>query len=428
MKKLFKLLITRIFVKQNNKIISKYQPKIIVVVGSIGKTSTKLAIANILSKKYRVQYENGNYNVPLSVPFVLTGQRLPRLTSLAGWLRAYRHGQKILRGGLNYDIVVLEYSIDHVGEMNQFSVFPPADYLVVSAIAPEHMENLLDIETVAKEELKATNYSKYILFNSNTVNKEFINKYGNTSANYQSYGEHSSADFVQYKTKNNGRYYLKLVNRQNQTLADAPTNMIAKHSLDALSAAAVIAGELNVPENDINQALKEFSNPSGRMSILSGKQQSLIIDDSYNSSPEAVIAALDALYSLDYINKIAILGNMNELGDYSAAAHKAVGAYCDPKKIDLVITIGPDANQYLAKAAQENGCQVITTNSPAAAGKLALEQFKNKSAILVKGSQNKVFAEEAIKPLLLNSEDITKLVRQSDYWMNLKRSQFSDIS
>jgi UDP-N-acetylmuramoyl-tripeptide--D-alanyl-D-alanine ligase len=172
LKKAFKLLITKIFVSQTNKILTKYNPKIIVVVGSIGKTSTKLAIAKILAKKFRVQVEEGNYNVPLSVPFVLTGQRLPSLLSIPGWIRAYRKGQKILKDDFNYDVVVFEYSIDHVGEMDEFKVFPSADFVVVSAIAPEHMENLYDIETVAKEELKATYFSKNIIFNSNTVKSD----------------------------------------------------------------------------------------------------------------------------------------------------------------------------------------------------------------------------------------------------------------
>jgi UDP-N-acetylmuramoyl-tripeptide--D-alanyl-D-alanine ligase len=427
LKKAFKLLITKIFVSQTNKILTKYNPKIIVVVGSIGKTSTKLAIAKILAKKFRVQVEEGNYNVPLSVPFVLTGQRLPSLLSIPGWIRAYRKGQKILKDDFNYDVVVFEYSIDHVGEMDEFKVFPSADFVVVSAIAPEHMENLYDIETVAKEELKATYFSKNIIFNSNTVKKRYIEKYGNKKATYESYGENNSSDFMQKKTTKQGRYELELI--QNKSIiASSDTQMIAEHSLDALSAGAIIANKLGISIDEINSAISEITNPAGRMNTLMGKQGSLIIDDSYNASPEATIAALDALYEVHGTKKIAILGNMNELGDYSQEAHELVGSYCDPKKLDLVITIGPDANKFLAEAAQERGCKVVTANSPVEAGEIVLKTLIANSVVLVKGSQNKVYAEEAIKTLLANPEDSYKLVRQSESWLNIKRNQFPDIS
>ncbi len=427
MKKIFKLLITKIFVRQNNRIISKYKPIIIVVVGSIGKTSTKLAIASVLSQKYKVQYENGNYNVPLSVPFVLTGQRLPGLTSLLGWIKAYKKGQDILKNGFNYEVVVLEYSIDHVNEMDDFKVFPKADYLVVSAIAPEHMENLFDIDTVAKEELKATKYSENILFNSNTVKQEYIDKYSEKVASYESYGESKSSTYIQSKSKINNRYHLKLRDEHNNEIVNTSTNMIAAHSLDSISAAAVIAVKLEMSKQNIEEAVKNFNNPSGRMSLIDGINESLIIDDSYNSSPEAAIAALTALYSLDNKNKIAILGNMNELGAYSEEAHNIVGEYCNPKFLDLLITIGPDANTYTAPAAEKNGCKVFTATSPVEAGKIALDFLSQNSAILVKGSQNKVFAEESIKPLLNNPKESSLLVRQSDYWMQIKRRQFSDV-
>jgi UDP-N-acetylmuramoyl-tripeptide--D-alanyl-D-alanine ligase len=427
LKQLFKLLITKLFVRQTNKILARYKPKIVVVAGSIGKTSTKIAIAKILSGKYRVQYEEGNYNVPISVPFVVTGQRLPNLTSISGWIRAYHKGRKMLKNGFNYDVVVLEYSIDHIGEMDEFRHFPVANYVVLTAIAPEHMENLVDIETVAKEELKVTNYANTVIYNLNTVNKKFIEKYGQPNAAYESYGESKSSTYVQNKIRSGSNFTLEL-SHNNIKIASTSTKMIARHSLDALSAATIVANKFGLTENEINFALQAFSNPSGRMNILEGKQNSLIIDDSYNSSPEAVIAALEALYEIKGKQKIAILGNMNELGDFSEEAHRAVGHYCDPKKLDLLITIGPDANRYLAEAAKSNGCQVITTKSPVEAGTTALKQIKPNSIFLIKGSQNKVFSEEAIKLLLSNPKDSQKLVRQSNYWMNIKRNQFSDIS
>jgi UDP-N-acetylmuramoyl-tripeptide--D-alanyl-D-alanine ligase len=161
------------------------------------------------------------------------------------------------------------------------------------------------------------------------------------------------------------------------------------------------------------------------MQILPGIKNSTLIDDTYNSSPVAVRAALDVLYAGDAPQRIAILGGMNEMGDYSPQAHKEVGAYCDPKKLDWVVTIGPDAKQYLAPAAKEQGCQVKSFLSPYDAGHFVAGLLKESAVVLAKGSQNRVFAEESLKELLANPEDASKLVRQSRHWQDVKAKQFS---
>jgi UDP-N-acetylmuramoyl-tripeptide--D-alanyl-D-alanine ligase len=163
------------------------------------------------------------------------------------------------------------------------------------------------------------------------------------------------------------------------------------------------------------------------MRRLVGINNSTIIDDTYNASPEAVSAALKTLYRLDAPQKIAVLGNMNELGKFSAEAHRQIGEQCDPKQLDLVVTIGPDANKYLAPAAEKKGCKVGTFSDPYQAGEFVKLQIKPGALVLVKGSQNKVFAEEAVKTLLADPVDASKLVRQSRYWMKIKAKNFKWI-
>ena len=115
---------------------------------------------------------------------------------------------------------------------------------------------------------------------------------------------------------------------------------------------------------------------------------------------------------------------MNELGEVSESAHIEVGQYCDPSKLSLLITIGEDSEKYIASEAKKRGVNVKSFNSPIEAGKYLKELIKPNSVILVKGSQNRVFAEEAIKYILDNKADAKKLVSQSDYWLNIKRKQF----
>jgi UDP-N-acetylmuramoyl-tripeptide--D-alanyl-D-alanine ligase len=176
--------------------------------------------------------------------------------------------------------------------------------------------------------------------------------------------------------------------------------------------------------DQIAKGLANIKPVPGRMQRLRGVEGSLIIDDSYNSSPDAAKLALDYLYSINAPQKIAVLGNMNELGGYSKQAHEEIGSYCDPKQLELVITIGPDANNFLAKAAEAKGCRVERFDNPYKAGDFIRPLVKQGAAILVKGSQNKVFAEEAIKPLLADQADSEKLVRQTPQWLNVKRGAF----
>jgi UDP-N-acetylmuramoyl-tripeptide--D-alanyl-D-alanine ligase len=115
---------------------------------------------------------------------------------------------------------------------------------------------------------------------------------------------------------------------------------------------------------------------------------------------------------------------MNELGGYSQREHKMIGEHCDPRELSLVVTIGPDANKFLAPAAAGNGCEVKTFNNPYDAGEYVKPIVEPGAVILVKGSQNKVFAEEAAKILLADPKDSSKLVRQTPYWMKMKKASF----
>jgi UDP-N-acetylmuramyl pentapeptide synthase len=192
-----------------------------------------------------------------------------------------------------------------------------------------------------------------------------------------------------------------------------------------LLAAAAVARIIGLNEEELSRGLKEVKPFAGRMQILDGKKGSTIIDDTYNASPAAVIAALDVLYSVKATQRIAILGNMNELGGYSQQAHEEVGAYCRSDLLDLVVTIGADVEKYLVPVAKAKGCTVQSFASPYDAGAYVLTALQEGAVILAEGSQNRVFAEEAVKLLLENPADNGKLVRQSDDWLQIKQKQFS---
>lgn len=429
MKNWAKKILANIFISQARKILLKYDVKVIVVAGSVGKTNTNSAITEILSSKYRVQHQRGNvYNIPLVAPFVITGQQLPKLTSLFGWYKCWRVGQNILKKGYDYDVVVLEYGIDRVGEMLEFAPLCSPDIAVVTAVAPEHMEFFGDIETVAREELSISKYAKNILINQDSVDKKYVNKYAEPDATIKYIGIGKGDYCINADRDKTGKYIMELTDNQGKTLCQSATNMIGIHNIYALAFASIIGHKMGLHRSEIERMIAQYTNFRGRMRVFDGKNGSTVIDDTYNSSPVAAIAGLKTLYDISATNKIALLGNMNELGEYSKKAHEEVGQYCDPKKLDLVITLGADANKYTAGQAEQNGCRVYRAKSPVEAGEYILKNLNQKTVVLAKGSQNGVYAEEAVKLMLRYPKDTQNLVRQSPTWLAKKQKQFPEIS
>lgn len=422
MKQSVKSFITRIFVRQMQQIIKKHKPIIVAVVGSVGKTSTKLAIAKVLSEKYRVLVQQGNYNTPIAVPFIFLDRPLPTLHNPFSWFKAYLKGQKVLKGQFPYDVVVIELGSDQPGDLAEFKPILQPDIGVVTAISPEHMEFFGAVDAVAAEEFTIASYVKKLVINLDDIDSKYVAKYtARINIPVKSYGFSGAADCK--ISSQTGKVTFAVGDKTIQS----NTSLIAKHSLSATGAAALVASELGLSPTQIAAGVAKVRPFAGRMQLLKGIKNSTIIDDSYNASPLAVKAALETLLSINAPQRIALLGNMNELGDTSKQAHEQIGKMCDPKKLDLVVTLGPDANKYIAAVAEKNGCQVLRADSPYKAGRVIEQHLKDGAYVLIKGSQNGVFSEEAIKPLLADPADVSKLVRQTKFWLTKKHQAFADF-
>lgn len=423
MKQFVKRNLTALYVSQMQRIIKKHKPIVVAVAGSVGKTSTKLAIATVLSEKYRVLVQNGNYNVALSVPFIFFDRELPSLTNPFSWFSAWLHAEKVVRGPFPYDIVVIELSPDELDQDVAFKDIINPDITVLTAVSAEHMEYFSTLDTIAEKEFAIATHCRKLLLGSDDIDATYINRYTKDSVQpVLRYGFVSPADCLITQVPNDTKT-VQLHFKDGSELV-AQSSLIAKHSLKSLAAAVLIAKELSLTNEQIVAGTANVVPFAGRMQLLKGIKDSTIIDDSYNASPLAVAAALETLQSVDAPQRIALLGNMNELGDMSKDAHEQIGTLCDAQKLDLVVTLGKDANQYTATVAEQNGCKVVRTNSPYEAGKVIADNLQTGAYVLIKGSQNGVFSEEAIKSLLADPNDASKLVRQSAYWFAIKRKQF----
>jgi UDP-N-acetylmuramoyl-tripeptide--D-alanyl-D-alanine ligase len=406
------------------KYLKKHKPILVLITGSVGKTSTKHAIATVLSEKYRVRAEMGNHNTELSVPPAILGVEYPAdVHSIKQWWNVLQAMNLRIRGERDAEVIVQELGTDRPGDVAAFSRYLKADIAVVTAVSEEHMEHFETLDAVAREELSIAAHAKLTVVNRDDIAEGFA-KYAETSA-INTYGLGEKAEYrliAEPASPLDGRIG-RLVTPEWGELT-VTMQLVGDHSLKAAVGAACVGAKLGLTSQEIANGISKIKPVAGRMRLLRGFQDSTIIDDTYNASPLAVAAALKTLYSVEAPQRIAILGSMNELGQSSAQAHERVGSLCDPKRLAWVITIGEDAEKYLAPAALKNGCQVKSFRDPYQAGGFAHSVLEPGAVILAKGSQNGVFAEEAVKILLRDVEDEEQLVRQSPEWLEKKTALF----
>jgi len=413
-----RVLICGVFEWQVRRLRRRHHFKVVAVVGSVGKTSTKLAIADLLGQTMRVRHQAGNYNDRVTVPLVLFGLTLPPLYNIFAWAKAFGAAQAQISLSYPYDVVVVELGTDGPGQIAEFAYLRP-DITVVTAVSPEHMEYFGTLDAVAAEELSVFDYSKRVLVNGDDIAGTYLagrsfTEYSLTSAQAE-YGAAAKPKGLAGQT-----LQLRLL----KASLEADIAYVGEPGAKVALAAAAVADMLGVKPADIAAGLPQLKPFAGRMQILTGVSDATLIDDTYNASPLAVKAALDTLYAARAKQRIAILGSMNELGVQSHKAHWEIGEYCDPKKLSLVVTIGHDAKRWLAPAAEKRGCDVHEFSDPFEAGEFVKSKLQTGAVVLAKGSQNGVFAEEALKPLLADMADEAKLVRQSPHWLKVKAKQF----
>lgn len=418
-KKAARSLVCSVLEWQVRQLRARHRITVVAVAGSVGKTTTKLAIADLLAASgLRVRSQAGNYNDRVTVPLIFFGLPQPSLYNIFAWIKVLGASQSEIALPYPYDVVVVELGTDGPGQLEKFAYLKP-DITVVTAVSPEHMEYFGTLDAVAAEELTVFDFSKRVLVNADDIAGAYLAgrqfaEYSLTSVQAD-YGATSAQSGLDGQT---------LTVRLPKGAVSAHIYHMGEQGAKAVLAATAVADMLAVPKKVIENGLSQLKPFAGRMQLLQGVQDSKLIDDTYNANPIATMAALDVLYGVRTKRRIAILGSMNELGDYAKAAHEEVGAYCDPKKLAVVVTIGQDAKKWLAPAARARGCTVHSCMSPYDAGTYVSRKLEKGAVVLAKGSQNGVFAEEALKPLLANPEDAQKLVRQSDYWLKAKNQQF----
>jgi len=401
--------------------------RLIIVTGSVGKTTTKVAIGTVLAEKYRVRLHEGNHNAELSAPLAILGIEYPEtLKSIGAWLAIFKAARLRIKQPSDVDVIIQEVGSDRIGQVPHFRKYAKPYLAVVTAVSEEHMEFFKTLDAVAKEELSAANFSERALINRDDIAGKYAENL--TNANINTYGTTDAAEYHYIQedyTIEGGSTGLFSVQGELSLGIKVNLKLVGEHSIRAAVAAGAVGVRLGLSQDELRNGLGKIRAVNGRMNVLQGANNTIIIDDTYNSSPLAAESALEALYQMTVPQKIAVLGDMNELGDTSTAAHEALGRICNGNQLAYVVTVGDAMEKYLAPAARTNGCQVVCFKTALEAGAFVHKVMQADAAILFKGSEGGIYLEEAVKIILHSTDDEDKLVRQSPKWLEIKQNFFS---
>ena len=441
--KFLKSIIFAILTWESRLILAKYKPFIVAVTGSVGKTSTKDAIFSVLKDRNRyVRKSEKSFNSMPGLPLTVIGA--PNAwRSLSGWMKNIMSGAKLIFKKNEYpDCLVLEVGADHPNDIKSIVKWLRPDISVITQVSdtPVHVEFFASPLEVFEEKASLAMAVKdggtLVLFADNPYIMELTERVKDRGIKIISFGTVESANV---KGSDQKTSYSGGVNGTNGT-SGAPTGFAFKitfpkesaeigvHGLLGstymypLLAAAAVGVAKNVPTTSIVNGLNSYSAPKGRMNIIAGMNGTTIIDDTYNSSPDAVASALKTLKSLESTGaKIAVLGDMMELGQYSAEEHRNVGKQVAESVTELV-TVG-QRSRATADEAVKSGLDVTKVHSfddSVQAGDYLKSILKSGDIALIKGSQS-MRMEKAVAMLMAQPEQASELlVRQEKEWLEKK--------
>jgi len=422
-KDFLKKIVISLLVTEGKLILWKYEPKIVAITGTVGKTSTKDAIALILATKFNVRKSEKSYNSELGVPLTIIGEK-SAWNNFFQWFFVLLKGLKVFLKYQNYpEWLVLEMGVGKPKDMERLVswVFPKIAVFTAFAETPVHVEKFPATEDLIKEKAKLITVLKeddYLILNGD--DKLALDFKKETNAKIITYGFENELDLMasNYNISPDGINFK--INYKGNIIPVRMLNVFGKQYVyTALAALAVgISLELNLVEGV--ETLSRFKPPPGRLNLMEGIKNSFIFDDTYNSSPVAVLAALEVLKILPAERKIAVLGDMLELGKFAIDEHKKVGRRIKEDGFDLLFTVGPRA-KFIADEARATGFNsenIFEFSSSEEVKKILQEKIKQRDLILIKGSQA-MRMEKVVEEIMLHPEQKEQLlVRQEKEWQN----------
>ena len=377
------------------KTLKKYQPKVVVITGSIGKTSTKEAIYSVLSGKFKTRRSIKNYNNEIGVPLTIlncdSGEK-----SLWKWIRIFIKAiiLNILKDKNYPELLVLEMAADKKGDIKYLMDIIPRKLLkvaVLTAITPVHLEFFETVNNIFEEKTTPFSYlGEKELAVINMDNCDVYRVKQKINSKLLTYGLSKDADINITEIKHNNSGLEFKINYKDETISSELKDAIADYQLYPLLASIGVGTYFGLELDEMVRFLKTYKILSKRMQKFEGIKNSIIIDDTYNSSPEALKKAIQALVNISFgQRKIIVLGDMLELGNDSETMHKQAGEIISKTDIDFLITFGEKAKYIFEEAIKNNFSEdnAFHFNNKEKIVELLKNEIKKDDVVLVKGSR-----------------------------------------
>ncbi len=299
----------------------KFKPTVVGITGSVGKTTTKDLLANILGRAYNTKFTPKNFNTEIGV------------------------AKSVLEIDRNTDFFIAEFGMRAKGQVKMLSDMCDVDIGIITAVGKSHLEFFKSLNEIAaaKAEIGEMLGSKggVLFMNADDGLSSFIKK--RISCKVVEFGRNRNLDFnfVEKDADNLGRFTFDIY-RKKERIIEICLNISGYHNIYNACAAAAVCLYLNVEAEVVKEGIETAVVESCRMELIK-KGGKIIINDCYNANPLSVRKAIDTLYLVSSKNNsrsVAILGDMLELGEKSSELHQEIGEYLIEKKIDVLISLG----------------------------------------------------------------------------------------
>jgi UDP-N-acetylmuramoyl-tripeptide--D-alanyl-D-alanine ligase len=426
MKQLAKAIIVNILTWQASLLVRKHKPMIIAITGSVGKTSTKDAIYAAIKNSISARKAEKSFNSDIGVPLTILGLD-------NGWNNPILWLKNIIDGGLTVlftkdypKVLVLEAGIDRPGDMERLCKWVKPNIAVITALptVPVHVEYFSSPEEVVSEKMKlvsALAEDGVLVYNhDDPIIQEQLKTVRQKAVGYSRYLASdftTSGDQIVYEDNQPVATQFTIAHHDHRHTIKIMDTIGTQH-VYACSAALAVAFEIGITLESAVAGLNSLTTPPGRMRLVKGLKSTILIDDTYNSSPLAAKVALETLKEVKYAKrKIAVLGDMLELGKYSSEEHNKVGEQV-AKSANLLITVGVRARKIAAGAlaAGMSEEQILQYDDAVRAGKELQNLLQLGDVVLVKASQG-IRAERIVEEVMSEPERADELLaRRGRVW------------
>jgi UDP-N-acetylmuramoyl-tripeptide--D-alanyl-D-alanine ligase len=421
------------------KIQLRKNPRAIVigVTGSAGKTSTRQAITLILRSRGQVKSSVGA-NSESGIPLNILGLR-PINYSFLDWLRlALLAPLQLLTNWEHFDYYVVEMGIDspsspknmayllsiirpHIGVVLNAGLTHTANFdHLVKDRDPERRDSKLR-RLVAREKMQlAAGITPHGVAVINLDSPDLLHYIRGVKTRILTFGQSTSADLRIVRSKVGAYGFRLTLSYQSHSYDLALPDLLPLHFSYTFAAAVAVAAGLSIPPRESCLALGDYRAPAGRLRVFPGMKHTTIIDSSYNASPDTMREALTFFHRLSRGHRrIAVIGDMRELGDSAKHVHKLLADWVS-ESVDEVFLFGPLTGEHTYPVLVSRVFPAHHFDSMSELVKYLHSHLQAESWVLVKGSQNGILLERAVEAILKNPDDAKSLCRRGSYWDKIR--------